>query len=186
MNKKILKDKLHSQDGIALLEVLLAVMLVTVVLGVAIAIFSQGQLIYTKGQEKVDAQSQLRIAMNNVKRQLSVATRVEIANATGPLESGTLYFYIKENTLVLNAPDLDSGRIESIICQPLPGLVITFSVSPLDTNNKMLRVHMTTEEGAELNSDVLIQNTTTGIKGLDNNGDGLPDEGSVLIFESIE
>lgn len=178
-----LKDRTQSQSqcGMALIEVLLAVLLVSVVIGVAMAIFSQGQLTYTKGQDKVDAQSQLRIAMNNIKRELSVATNVEIAGSTGSFEEGICYFYIDGNALTLNASVLEDGVLVSKIrqvSQPLPSLAVTFSISPLDTNNRMLRVQLETIEGAELYSDVLVQNTTSGISGLT--------EGSVLIFESIE
>lgn len=175
------KDRIQSQCGMTLLEVLLAVLLVNVVIGVAIAIFSQGQLTYIKGQDKVDAQSQLRVALNNVKRELSVATNVEIAESTGTFAEKTLYFYIVDNALVLNAPVLEDGDVVSKIrqvSQPLPGLDVTFSISSIDTNEKMLRVLMTTEEGTELYSDILVQNTSAGISGLT--------EGSVLIFKSVE
>jgi len=177
--------KNNSQAGFTLFEVLLAILLVNGVLLLAINLFSQGQLTYTKAQDKVDAQSQLRIAMNHVKHELSVAIDIEddeeyteISAAPGSFEEGSLYYYVAGNVLVLNDP---ISGIEQV-CQPLPGLTVTFSISPHDSNKKMLRVKMTTTEGAQMSSDILIQNLSSGIKDLT---DGTEGSGKVLKFNRI-
>lgn len=182
-----MNERLKSQAGITLLEVLLAIILGTIVVGMAVNFFIQGQMTYTKAQDKTDAQSQLRIAMNNIKKELSVAiddeetnTYTEISGTPGSFEAGFLYFYVDNEAIVLNAPVLDSGTVVSKIqqvCQPLPGLDVTFSISPHDTNNKMLRVKMVTGEGAEMYSDILLQNIISGIRG--------SEEGTVLKFSRI-
>ena len=151
----IKKPMNKSQAGFTLIEVLLALMLGVIVMDLAFNFYSQGQTIYTKAQNQVDAQSQLRLEMNQIKRELSVATNVEISDAPGSYEVGFFYFYVNSNTMVIKEGTSLPKALPG--CLPLPGLEVFFSKSPHQVN--LVRVHMISAEGAELNSDILTQNT---------------------------
>ena len=138
--------KNKSQAGFTLIEVLLALVLGVIVIGLAFNFYSQGQMIYTKAQKQVDAQSQLRLAMIHIKRELSVATNVEIADAPalGSYEVGFFYFYVNDNTMVLKEGTAQPKALPG--CLPLPGVKVYFSKSPHKVN--MVRVHMMSAEGS--------------------------------------
>jgi len=172
------KDK--AQKGFTLIEVMLAITLAAIVIGLAVNFFSQGQLFYSKAQDKVDAQSQLRIALNQIKRELSVAESAEISGTPESYEAGYSYIYVEDNAVILNTIDDDGVSEVHQVCQPLPGLSILFSISSHDTNKEMLRIHMESEEGALIDSDILIQNISSKIEEVEPIGD------SVIRFKQIK
>jgi len=143
-----------AQAGFTLIEVLLALVLGVIVIGLAFSFYSQGQTLYSKAQNQVDAQSQLRLAMTHIKSELSVATNIEISDAPGSYEVGFFYFYVNDKTMVIKDGTASPKSLPG--CLPLPELTVSFSISPHQVN--MVRVHMMSGE-VELNSDILTQNT---------------------------
>lgn len=154
MSKKL---NTEPQAGFTLIEVLLALVLGVIVIGLAINFYNQGQMTYTKAQKQVDTQSQLRLAMNHIKRELSVATNVEISDAPGSYEEEFFYFYVNDDTMVLRDGTAPPKALPG--CLRLPGLKVYFSKSPHKGN--MVRIRMMSAEGIELNSDILIQNSAS-------------------------
>jgi hypothetical protein len=151
--------KNQAQAGFTLIEVLLAFVLGVMVIGIAINFYSQGQAIYTKAQKQVDAQSQLRLAMTHIKRELSVATNVEVIDAPmpGSYEDGYFYFYVKNDTMVIKEGSAAPKSLPG--CLPLHGMKVYFSKSSLKVN--MIHVKIMSE-GVELNIDIMTQNTEGG------------------------
>jgi len=170
--------KNKAQAGFTLIEVLLALVLGVMVIGLAMNFYSQGQAIYTKAQKQVDAQSQLRLAMTYIKRELSVATNVEVIDAPmpGSYEDGYFFFYVNKDTMVIKDGSASPKSLPG--CLPLPELKVYFSKSSLKAN--MIHVKIMSE-GVELNTDILTQNTEGGDiedEDIENEGD-IEDEGHI-------
>lgn len=165
-------EKQGKQDGFTVIEVLLAVFLTVIVLGVIINFFLSSQSMYNKAQERVDAQSQLRLNMDHLKEELSFAGEVTIYEnvpAEGDFLDGYAYFYVVDHTLVLREGTDAPAPLPSSV--PLPGLKVLFSKSNL--TDKVVRVSIqSNDEGSWLASDILIQNSTGAVAG-DINGSAI-------------
>jgi prepilin-type N-terminal cleavage/methylation domain-containing protein len=168
------------ETGFTLIEVMLAIVLGVIVLGLAVDFFYQGNIMYTKAQNRVDAQAQFRVAMNQLKRELGVATVVRIEATPSTKVDGEYYFSVKgngydnkDNTLVLEKGNSDGSGTPIPIhgCVALPGLQVSFSKSA----DNVINVHMSCADGAELTSDIVVQNTSS-VTGT---------SGSAVTFETV-
>lgn len=173
---KKLKKTTSLNKGFTLIETLLGIMIGAIVITVTWNFFHLGQETFKRSQTRVDAQSQLRMAMHHIKTELSVARNVQIISVVpDTFDESADYFYILNNMLVLKegtaGPQPPSG------CLTLSGLQITFSKVP--QGGKIIRILIVTADGTELESDVFVQNHLAPDIGGVNTG-------NAILFETVD
>ncbi len=158
------------KQGFTLIEVLVSFALLAIILSLIYSVLSASNNFFGVNDRRADAQAQLRMIMAGLKKEVSTAGYVEIADTSRiPLNSVEEVYYAgvtasNDYTLLHEVVGNTTVAFSNLA---LKELQITFSYS--SSKPKILQVSMTTSEGYDLSGEILSPNVavtgnTSGIK----------------------
>jgi prepilin-type N-terminal cleavage/methylation domain-containing protein len=157
--KKRIIDIQRKKQGFTLIELLVSIALVAVILSMIYSVFSASNNFFGVNDRRADAQAQLRMVMAGLKKEVSTAGYVEIADTSRiPLNNTEEVYYAgvtasNDYTLLHEVIGNTTVAFSNL---PLKELQLTFSYS--SSKPKILQVSMTTSEGYDLSGEILSPN----------------------------
>jgi len=155
---------LASNRGVTLIELIIALALLSTVLGMGYSFFSFGNLSFNKGEDQSNIQRDIRLFSDFITNQVRYSTEVELLDSIdSPLLEGYNYIYLNDKTLTYNTEPKTDNNINNV----------SFSLNKLNDQLVLNFLIQGSEESQnyEILSDTLLLNyyTDTGVLPVDKN-----------------
>lgn len=155
--KGILKN---NKGGFSLVEIVIVLFLVALVFATIYRIYGGSAASMNLTQKKIDAQSQFRLLIGILEKEVGTATKVQLRDdIPAVVEEGYKCIYVKTDDDGINgtfySKDKDNGEVAFSSPYPLKGLTLTFRQG---TNLNVLEVYLDAENNTYTGS-ILTQNT---------------------------
>lgn len=128
---KLASGRVRRQEGFSLVEVSVAVLLVTVLLTAVLALFGRGVNAWNYGEKRAEVNDSLRIGMDRLGRELREATALSSATTTAELRfygrDGKQVKYFIYNGSQLNREKVGEFGTNKPVASNITGLSLTYS-----------------------------------------------------------
>ncbi|MDQ0286526.1 prepilin-type N-terminal cleavage/methylation domain-containing protein [Desulfofundulus luciae] len=144
--------------GLTLIEVLVTAVLLSLILGAAYFVVDSTMLNWKKGDEQVDVQQNLRLAMDRLTRELRVSAGVDEINPQSyiifksPDNAKYIKYYLyggeikratSSNKIIWEGDNPVAGRVQAVSFQGVTGLPATVEIKLTGTNGFVLTSRVT-------------------------------------------
>ncbi|NHM27803.1 prepilin-type N-terminal cleavage/methylation domain-containing protein [Desulfofundulus sp. TPOSR] len=152
--------------GLTLIEVLVTAVLLSLILGAAYFVVDSTMLNWKKGDEQVDVQQNLRLAMDRLTRELRVSAGVDEINPQSyiifksPDNTKYIKYYLyggeikratSSNKIIWEGNNPVAGRVQAVSFQGVTGLPATVEIKLTGTNGFVLTSRVTVRMMREQN-----------------------------------
>lgn|GEM_PF-1136872 len=152
--------------GLTLIEVLVTAVLLSLILGAAYFIVDSTMLNWKKGDEQVDVQQNLRLAMDRLTRELRVSAGLDEINPQSyiifksPDNAKYIKYYLyggeikratSSNKIIWEGNNPVAGRVQTVSFQGVAGLPATVEIKLTGTNGFVLTSRVTVRMMREQN-----------------------------------
>ncbi|SHJ09139.1 PilW family protein [Desulfofundulus thermosubterraneus] len=152
--------------GLTLIEVLVTAVLLSLILGAAYFVVDSTMLNWKKGDEQVDVQQNLRLAMDRLTRELRVSAGVDEINPQSyiifksPDNAKYIKYYLyggeikratSSNKIIWEGDNPVAGRVQAVSFQGVTGLPATVEIKLTGTNGFVLTSRVTVRMMREQN-----------------------------------
>jgi len=163
--KSVWMKNVNNKQGVTVIELIVTIVLILIVLAIIWLMFLTSTAIYDKTAKKVDAQSQFRLFMDVLEKEIGYAEKVDLVNINpdSPPDPSTNYYYIyikngtKDNAVYITSSGPNSEELSPPA--PLPGFSVKFEPDP-EKPTKIIKVTVSADDTQDYVGSILLQNTT--------------------------
>jgi prepilin-type N-terminal cleavage/methylation domain-containing protein len=150
---------LNSEKGFTLIEVVLVLALASLVFLIIYSIYSTSIAVYQKTEEQIDAQSQFRLVIGILEKEVGTATEVELLHmdeVPDPVPPGYKCIYVKTDGVQgYFCSKTEDGEKEYVTPYPLKDLSMKFRQG---TSKNVLEVFLHAKDTNDYYGSILTQN----------------------------
>lgn len=140
----------RNKDGFTLLETIIAISIIGILIILTFTFFAYGNQSYSKGRDQYEAQTDVRLALDYLSKQLRYATDFEMIDTIPTLQDSDPYDYIYINGGSIKYSEYvpSNTRINSSFGNSISSTSYLTSTRLIASRNQMINFHITANEGA--------------------------------------
>ncbi len=122
---------IKSNSGLSLIELIIALSLLSVVLAIGYNLYHFGTQSFQRGQDSANVQREIRMAADYISSELRLAREVAFREVSDPLEleNDQFYFFEDNGSIIHRYLDVDGDVVDRVLLdQDLDGIAYTFKV----------------------------------------------------------